>query len=96
MASFLVVTEADVRAALAGVIHPSFGLSLVALEMVRAVRVTPSGIEVDLVMDCPGCPAGEAALASARRTLRSLDGRPARLMLLPERWAPPWLQWAGG
>jgi len=85
------VTEADVRAALDKVIHPSFGMSLVALEMVRGVRVSASGIEVDLVMNCPGCPAGETALAMASRVLRALNGGGTiRLMLLPQVWTPPW------
>jgi metal-sulfur cluster biosynthetic enzyme len=50
------VTESDIRAVLDGVIHPSFGMSLIALNMVRAVRVSDALVEVDLVMNCPGCP----------------------------------------
>lgn len=84
------VTEADVRAALDRVIHPTFGLSLIALNMVRAVRVSESIIEVDLVMNCPGCPAGEVALAQARRSLAALNGHAVKLNLLPQVWAPPW------
>ncbi len=85
------VTEAEVRAALGTVIHPSFGMSLVALGMVRAVRVITGGIEVDLVMNCPGCPAAEAALALAHKALRALsNGNAVRLTLLPQIWKPPW------
>ena len=84
------VSEAEVRAALDEVIHPSFGMSLVALEMVRAVRVSTAGIEVDLVMNCPGCPAGGAALTLARKTLQTLNGGAVRLILLPQMWVPPW------
>ncbi len=87
-------TEADVRAALAQVIHPSFGLSLIALQMVRAVRLTPAAVEVDLVMNCAGCPGPEAALARARTVLQALDPeRAVRLVLLPEPWSPPWGEW---
>jgi len=84
------VTEADVRAALDRVIHPTFGLSLIALNMVRVVRVSESIIEVDLVMNCPGCPASEVALAQARRSLAALNGQAVKLNLLPQVWAPPW------
>ena len=84
------VTEADVRAALDRVIHPTFGLSLIALNMVRAVRVSADRIEVDLVMNCPGCPAGEVALAQARQNLAALNGGDVRLNLLPQVWTPPW------
>ncbi len=83
-------TEAEVRAALDEVIHPSFGQSLIALEMVRAVRVSDQVIEVDLVMNCPGCPAGEVALAHARQKLAAFQANTVRLNLLPEIWGPPW------
>lgn len=84
------ITESDVRAALAEVVHPTWGLSLAALNMVRGVRITRAGIEVDLVMNCPGCPAGEATLAQVRRRLEALGAGPVRLVLLPEIWQPPW------
>ena len=85
------VTEAEVRTVLDHVFHPSFGMSLTALEMVHAVRVSSSSIEVDLVMNCPGCPGAEGALALARRMLHALIGEGAvRLMVLPLVWRPPW------
>ncbi len=87
------VTEEDVRSALEGVIYPSFGLSVVALQMVRDLRISQAGVEVDLVVNCPGCPAGEATLAKVRRTLQSLqshDGGEVRIQLLSEVWTPPW------
>ncbi len=83
-------TETEVRAALDEVIHPSFGLSLIALDMVHAVRVSGNLIEVDLVMNCPGCPAGEVALARVRQRLSALNNGDVQLMVLPEMWTPPW------
>lgn len=92
------ITEEDVRSALEGVIYPSFGLSVVALEMVRTIRISPAGIEVDMVMNCPGCPAGEATLAEVQRTLQSLlshsllshNEGSVRIQLLSQTWTPPW------
>ncbi len=84
------VTEIDVRTVLDEVIHPSFGMSIVALDMVRAVRVSEDLIEVDLVMNCPGCPAGEVALAQARRKIEALCVGAVQLILLPAVWMPPW------
>lgn len=85
------VTESQVWAALDEVIHPLFGMSLVALEMVRAVRVGEREIEVDLVLNCAGCPGPEAALALARAKLRGINGGGGlKLILLPAVWKPPW------
>jgi metal-sulfur cluster biosynthetic enzyme len=85
------VTEVEVHAALDGVVHPSFGISLTALGMVRVVRVERSEIAVDLVMNCPGCPSGQAALALARQVLGHLNGGGSvKVTLLPDNWRPPW------
>lgn len=84
------LTEAEIRATLDRVVHPSFGLSLIALNMVRAVRMSDNAIEVDLVMNCPGCPAGEVVLASARQALQALNPQAIRLTILPQVWVPPW------
>lgn len=84
------VTELEVRTVLDEIIHPSFGMSIVALDMVRAVRVSEDLIEVDLVMNCPGCPAGEVTLAQARQKIKALGLGTVRLNLLPRAWKPPW------
>ncbi|MBP7691390.1 MAG: iron-sulfur cluster assembly protein [Anaerolineales bacterium] len=85
------ITDTVIRETLGTVIHPSFGLSLVALDMVRAIRIEAGQVEVDLVMNCPGCPGAEAALALARTKLKAIaGGRVVRLQLLPQLWTPPW------
>jgi len=87
------VSEETVRSALERVVYPSFGLSVMTLGMVQDVRVSQAGIEVDMVMNCPGCPAGEATLAEVQRTLQSLlapDNGVARIQLLLQAWTPPW------
>ncbi len=86
-------TEADIWAALGDVIHPTYGMSLVTLQMVQAIRITPDCIEIDLVMSCPGCPAGKVALAKAREVMCLLcaSGRQrVAISLLPQVWNPPW------
>ncbi|HRE29541.1 MAG TPA: iron-sulfur cluster assembly protein [Anaerolineales bacterium] len=87
-------TEADVRAELDRVMHPSFDVSLVTLRMVEAIRVSETRIEVDLVLNCPGCPASETALARARERLRRRFGEiEVSFQLLPKIWSPPWNSW---
>jgi metal-sulfur cluster biosynthetic enzyme len=86
-----VVTEAEVRAVLDGIIHPSFGLSLVALGMVQAIYIESDQIKIDLVMNCPGCPAGQAALDEAHRAVQALaPDFSIYLSLLPDVWHSPW------
>ena len=85
-------SEADIWAALGEVIHPTYGMSLVTLHMVQAIRITPDCIEVDLVMNCPGCPAGKVALAKAREVVNSLCAsvrQRVAISLLPQVWNPP-------
>lgn len=86
-------TEAEIKAALGVVIHPTYGMSLVALQMVKDIRLSSDRIEVDLVMNCPGCPAGEAVLARTRQILQAFvasgDGQ-VNIRLLPQVWQPPW------
>jgi len=87
------VSEDNVRSALERVVYPSFGLSVMTLGMVQDVRVSQAGIEVDMVMNCPGCPAGEATLAEVQRILQSLlapNNGVVRIQLLPQAWTPPW------
>ena len=87
------LTEAEIQTALKAVIHPTYGMSLVTLQMVRAIRLSPHRIEVDLVMNCPGCPAGQAVLARTQQVLESLrssDQVQIAVCLLPQVWEPPW------
>ncbi|MBL8056915.1 MAG: DUF59 domain-containing protein [Anaerolineales bacterium] len=87
----MTITAAAIRNTLGTVIHPSFGMSLVALDMVRAIRVEAGQVEVDLAMNCAGCPGAEAALAQAKARVQALaEGRTVRLNLLPVVWTPPW------
>lgn len=79
------------RAALDGIIHPSFDISLVGLGMVRTVRIGSEHITIELVMNCLDCPASQAALAEARRAVQALvPGIAVQLSLLPEVWHSPW------
>lgn len=85
------LTEAEVRTVLAEVIHPTFGMNLLTLGMVRSIRISQSSIELELVMNCSGCPAGEAVLARVRDKLSKINGSDRiKVLLLPEVWIPPW------
>jgi metal-sulfur cluster biosynthetic enzyme len=85
------LSEPEVRAALSRVIHPTYGMSIVGLGMLRGVAVSEAGVEVELAMNCPGCPAGQLALGRVRQVLELLvlpgTGQ-VSIRLLPEVWQP--------
>jgi metal-sulfur cluster biosynthetic enzyme len=88
----LLLSEHEVRAALSQVIHPTYGMSIVGLGMVRDIAIDDAGITVSLVMNCAGCPAGQLALGLAWRAIESLlpPGKcQANVRLLPEVWESP-------
>lgn len=88
------MTLAKIREALRGVVHPSYGMDVVALNMVRDLRLNDGTVEVRLVIPCPGCPASQVTLAQIERAVRQVNGdRRLRITLLAERWTPPWDGW---
>ncbi len=85
--------EKEVMTALDTVIHPSYGMSLVALQMIRSVAVNDQGVQVEMVMNCPGCAAGKVTMGHAHRVLRPLLGskqEEVTIVLRPEVWQAPW------
>lgn len=87
------IHESDILAALDKVIQPTFGMSLVSLQMIRSVEINEGGIQLQMVMNCPGCAAGRVALAQAHRALRYLltaKDQEVTIVLLPEIWHAPW------
>lgn len=93
----LLLSEHEVRAALSRVIHPTYGISLISLDMVRGIDISASGVDIALVMNCPGFPAGQLALGRARQALEALVPRGTAqitIRLSPEAWRPPFfLTW---
>lgn len=88
----LLPSEPEVRAALSRVIHPTYGMSIVGLGMLRGVAVSEAGVEVELALNCPGCPAGQLTLGRVRQALESLIPPGAGevvIRLSPESWRPP-------
>lgn len=79
-------------AALGTVIHPTYGLSLVTLEMVQGVEVGGDAVTVELALDCSICASREAILSQVHRKLGALVPASGRLAvtLAPQPWSPPW------
>ena len=90
------VTETDVRNALRQVIDPELGENLVDLGLIRDVAVSDEEIVVKMVLTAAGCPLARYLMSLVQRAVESVaEGKPVRVELLREQWAPPWLQEAG-
>jgi metal-sulfur cluster biosynthetic enzyme len=74
MAPAGVVTEAEVMDALAGVLDPELGLSIVALGLVYGVRVEGGRVDVTMTLTAPGCPLHEVMPEWARTAVLRVPG----------------------
>jgi ATP-binding protein involved in chromosome partitioning len=68
------VTEEDVLAALAAVVDPELGRSIVELDMVRDVVVDDRRIEATIVLTTAGCPLREQIRATADEAVTAIAG----------------------
>ena len=82
----------EVWAALSTVIHPTYGLSLVTLQMVNAVEIDGDTVSVELLLDCSICASREAILGQVHRKLAGLvpDNGHLTVTLASQAWSPPW------
>ncbi len=89
------VTESDVRNALRQVIDPELGDNLVDLGLIREISLSDE-INVKMVLTAAGCPLARFLMMRVQQAVESVaEGKPVRVELLREPWAPPWLQEAG-
>src|SRR3954451_13060318 len=68
------VSEQDVRTALVAVIDPEIRRSVVELDMVRAVAIEGSGVEVTIALTVPGCPMKANLEQQVREHVGVVDG----------------------
>ena len=79
----------EVLHALATVVDPEMGLSIVDVGLVYGVRVDPSRVHVDLTMTSAACPVAELIADEIRTAVGAAlpDARPVEVTLC---WDPPW------
>jgi len=68
------VTEAEIRKALEGVMDPELHKSLIELGMVRTVRARGNRVEITLALTTMGCPLKEQIVRDVERTVGALEG----------------------
>jgi ATP-binding protein involved in chromosome partitioning len=69
-----VITEANVRKALEGVMDPELHKSLIELGMVREVRIQGARVEITLALTTMGCPLKEQIVGDVERAVGALEG----------------------
>src|SRR5215208_1033807 len=74
--------------ALADVLDPELGISVVDLGLVYGVDVLDGRVHVKLSMTTPSCPLGEQLVLDAEDRLRATDGVAAVQVEIV--WEPPW------
>jgi metal-sulfur cluster biosynthetic enzyme len=81
--------ESLVRDALATVIDPEAGMSIVDLGLVYRVEVDATGVAVDMTMTTPACPVADMLVAQAREAIAAVapPGTPIDVRLV---WDPIW------
>ena len=81
--------ESAVRDALATVIDPEAGMSIVDLGLVYRVEVDATGVTVDMTMTTPACPVADMLVAQAQEAIAVVapPGTPIDVRLV---WDPIW------
>ena len=82
------LTKDSVMAALAPVVDPDLGLSIVDLGLIYDVRVSDANVDVVMTLTSMGCPAGDFLYNEVQDIVRNLQGvKNATVNLV---WDPPW------
>jgi MoaA/NifB/PqqE/SkfB family radical SAM enzyme/metal-sulfur cluster biosynthetic enzyme len=68
------VSDADVRAALAGVIDPELSMSVEDLGLIYDVRITAARVTITMTLTAPGCPLHAVMPEWVRRVVRAVPG----------------------
>ena len=81
--------ESVVRDALATVIDPEAGMSIVDLGLVYRVEVDATGVTVDMTMTTPACPVADMLVAQAREAIAAV-APPGTAIDVRLVWDPIW------
>ncbi|HET7199161.1 MAG TPA: metal-sulfur cluster assembly factor [Burkholderiales bacterium] len=83
--------EAAVWEALRSVVDPEVGENLVDLGLVYRVRARPGGVDVDITMTTPACPAAGAIAEEAEAAIRRACPQAAEVsvtVVFDQPWTP--------
>jgi len=80
--------EMAVRAALATVMDPELGLSMIDLGLIREIRIEPDRTHISMVLTTPFCPYAPQLVEEIRQAVTSVVPQPCEVEILPEAWRP--------
>ena len=85
----------EVMTALYDIFDPEIGMSIVDLDLIKAVEIgsgdTPT--EIKMVLTTPFCPYGPMLIGQIQSVSEQAAEMPVKVTVLPDHWEPPpWLR----
>ncbi|MCK5848665.1 MAG: DUF59 domain-containing protein [Caldisericia bacterium] len=85
------ITKEDVLEVLKTVYDPEIFQSIVALNMVKTIDVSPKLIHIDLVLTTPMCPMAPFMIDEIKIKIEQITtDKKVEVVILDELWIPPW------
>ena len=81
----------EVMTALYDIHDPEIGMSIVDLDLIKAVELGTDGAptEIKMVLTTPFCPWAGELIQTVKTKTEEVVGPPVKVTLLAERWEPP-------
>jgi metal-sulfur cluster biosynthetic enzyme len=81
----------EVMTALYDIQDPEIGMSIVDLDLIKAVDLGTDGnpTEIKMVLTTPFCPWAGELIQTVKQKTEEVVGPPVNVTLLTERWEPP-------
>ncbi|NIP26316.1 MAG: metal-sulfur cluster assembly factor [Phycisphaerae bacterium] len=86
------VSEEDVREALRSVLDPELHLDVIALGLIREVKLDTTPAEVKMLLTTPFCPYGPWLVQQVKETAEKAAGVETKVEVLPEVWNPEMME----
>ena len=81
----------DVMTALYDIYDPEIGMSIVDLDLIKAVDIGEGEVptEIKMVLTTPFCPWAGDLIQTVKTKTEEVVGPPVKVTLLADRWEPP-------
>lgn len=86
------VTEETVREALRAVVDPELHLDIIALGLLRTIKLESTPVNIKMLLTTPFCPYGPWLIQQVKETAQKACGRDVKVEVLPEQWNPEMME----